>query len=67
MVTKSLAGNRTNSVADNSVTELPPLDAPVTGGDLAFHYHSSGHRAVPADWKAFLDFAERHFHRPTAR
>jgi hypothetical protein len=44
------------------ITDLPSLDAPVTGGDLAFHYHSAGHMAVPADWKAFLDFAERHFH-----
>jgi hypothetical protein len=33
----------------------------VTTGSLAFHYHSSGHTAVPADWKAFLDFAERHY------
>jgi hypothetical protein len=49
------------------VTELPPLDAPVTGGDLAFHYHSGGHMAVPADWKAFLEFAERHFRAGAAR
>ena len=46
---------------DLGITELPPLDIPVTSGDLAFHYHSRGHMAVPADWKAFLDFAERHF------
>jgi hypothetical protein len=46
---------------DLGTTELPPLDQPVTKGALAFHYHSSGHTAVPADWKAFLDFAERHF------
>jgi hypothetical protein len=46
---------------DLGVTELPPLDAPVTDGDLAFHYHSGGHMAVPADWKAFIEFAERHF------
>jgi hypothetical protein len=52
---------------DLGVTELPPLDAPVTGGDLAFHYHSGGHMAVPADWKAFLEFAERHFRTPTAK
>ena len=52
---------------DLGVTELPPLDAPVTGGDLAFHYHSGGHMAVPADWKAFLDFAERHFRTRTAK
>jgi hypothetical protein len=51
---------------DLGATELPPLDAPVTGGDLAFHYHSGGHMAVPADWKAFLDFAERHFRARTA-
>jgi len=40
---------------------LPPLDAPVTGSGLGFHYHGGGHQAVPADWKAFLDFAERRF------
>jgi hypothetical protein len=47
--------------ADLGVTELPPLDRPVVGGALAFHYHSGGHAALPADWKAFLDFAGRHF------
>ncbi len=46
---------------DLGVSDLPPLDRPITDGDLAFHYHSRGHMAVPADWKAFLDFAERHF------
>jgi hypothetical protein len=46
---------------DLGVTEVPPLDQPVATGSLAFHYHSSGHTAVPADWKAFLDFADRHF------
>jgi hypothetical protein len=46
---------------DLGTNELPGLDVPLTSGDLAFHYHSSGHTAVPADWKAFLDFAERHF------
>jgi hypothetical protein len=46
---------------DLGVRDLPPLDQPITSGDLAFHYHSRGHTAVPEDWKAFLDFAERHF------
>lgn len=45
---------------DLGITELPALDKPVTTGSLAFHYHSAGHTAVPADWKQFLDFAERH-------
>jgi hypothetical protein len=43
------------------ITDLPPLDTPVTSGNLAFNYHSGGHMALPSDWKAFLDFAERHF------
>ncbi|HEY2881276.1 MAG TPA: hypothetical protein VGJ15_02555, partial [Pirellulales bacterium] len=43
------------------VTEVPPLDQPITTGDLGFQYHSGGHMAVASDWKAFLDFAERHF------
>ena len=46
---------------DLGVTEVPELDKPVTTGSLAFHYHSGGHTAVPADWKAFLDFADRHY------
>jgi hypothetical protein len=46
---------------DLGVTKVPEFDKPVTTGSLAFHYHSSGHTAVPADWKAFLDFAERHY------
>jgi hypothetical protein len=46
---------------DLGTSDLPGLDMPLTSGDLAFHYHSSGHTAVPADWTAFLDFAERHF------
>jgi hypothetical protein len=52
---------------DLGVTELPPLDTPITGGDLAFHYHSGGHMAVPADWKAFLDFADRHIRAAGAK
>ncbi len=46
---------------DLGVSELPALDNPIHSGDLAFHYHSGGHMSVPADWKAFLDFADRHF------
>jgi hypothetical protein len=52
---------------DLGVSELPPLDKPVAEGDLAFHYHSAGHTAVPADWKTFLDFAERHYRPGTAK
>jgi (4-O-methyl)-D-glucuronate---lignin esterase len=45
---------------DLGVTELPALDKPVADGSLGYHYHSSGHTVLPADWKTFLDFADRH-------
>jgi hypothetical protein len=51
---------------DLGTSELPALDTPVTNGDLAFHYHSGGHAALPSDWTAFLDFADRHFGRITS-
>ncbi len=46
---------------DLGVTELPPLDTPVTGGDLGWQYHTGGHSATPADWRAFLEFLGKYF------
>jgi hypothetical protein len=46
---------------DLGVTELPPLDVAVIDGDLGWVYHTGGHTAPMPDWKAFLDFAGRHF------
>jgi hypothetical protein len=46
---------------DLGVTALPPLDTPLTAGDLGYHYHTGGHTATPADWKAFLEFAAKYF------
>jgi hypothetical protein len=40
--------------------EGPPLDKPLIAGALGFHYHTGGHAILPADWQAFLDFAERY-------
>jgi hypothetical protein len=40
--------------------EQPPLDTPVINGELGFLYHTGPHATTPADWKAFLDFADRH-------
>jgi predicted neuraminidase len=42
-------------------SELPPLDTPVTDGDLGWHYHTGGHSATPADWQAFLAFVAKYF------
>jgi hypothetical protein len=49
---------------DLGTTEGPPLDKPLITGALGFHYHTGGHAITPADWQAFLDFAERNL-KPT--
>jgi hypothetical protein len=46
---------------DLGVAELPPLDTPLTDGDLGWHYHTGGHTATPADWQAFLTFLGKYF------
>jgi hypothetical protein len=46
---------------DLGVTELPPLDTPVTSGDLGWNYHTGGHTATPSDWNAFLEFLRKYF------
>jgi hypothetical protein len=43
------------------ISEVPPLEKPIATSSLAFHYPSGGHTVVPADWKTFLEFAQRHF------
>jgi hypothetical protein len=42
-------------------TAQPPLDTPVTHGDIGWHYHTGPHAATPADWKAFLTFLDKYF------
>ena len=46
---------------DLGTAELPALDTPLTSGDLGWHYHTGGHTATPADWKAFLTFLAKYF------
>jgi hypothetical protein len=46
---------------DLGVTTLPPVDTPVTAGDLGWHYHTGPHTASPADWAAFLTFLDKYF------
>jgi hypothetical protein len=52
-----LLGARDLGVADAT----PPLDTPVTGGDIGWHYHTGAHAATPEDWKAFLVFLDKYF------
>jgi hypothetical protein len=46
---------------DLGVSELPPLDKPLTSGDLGWHYHTGAHTATREDWMAFLDFVRKYF------
>jgi hypothetical protein len=46
---------------DLGVATLPALDTPIVSGDLGWHYHTGGHTATPADWKAFLEFLGKYF------
>jgi hypothetical protein len=46
---------------DLGTTKLPALDTPLTSGDIGWHYHTGGHTATPADWKAFLTFLGKYF------
>lgn len=52
---------------DLGTTELPPLDTPLIAGDLGWVYHTGGHAATPADWRAFLDFAAKYFKTNTKK
>ena len=46
---------------DLGATKIPPLDTPLTKGDIGWHYHTGGHAATPADWNAFLEFVAKYF------
>ena len=46
---------------DLGTTELPAVDTPLVSGDIGWNYHTGGHTATPADWKAFLDFLAKYF------
>jgi hypothetical protein len=46
---------------DVGTSTLPPLDTPVTSGELGWHYHTGPHTASPADWQGFLTFLDKYF------
>jgi hypothetical protein len=41
-------------------TEFPPIETPLTAGELAYRQHAGGHTSGP-NWPTFLDFAARYF------
>jgi hypothetical protein len=42
--------------------EFPPIETPLTAGELAYRQHAGGHTSGP-NWPTFLDFAARYFGR----
>ncbi|MGA3019022.1 MAG: acetylxylan esterase [Bryobacteraceae bacterium] len=44
---------------DLGTTEFPPIETPLTDGDIAFRQHSGGHTDAP-NWPVFLQFAGRY-------
>ncbi len=41
--------------------ELPAVNTPYTGGDVAYHLREGGHDIVLYDWERFMDFADKYF------
>lgn len=41
-------------------TDFPPIETPLTAGELAYRQHAGGHTSGP-NWPTFLDFAARYF------
>ncbi len=41
---------------------FPPIETPLTEGELAYRQHAGGHTSGP-NWPTFLDFAARYFER----
>jgi hypothetical protein len=45
---------------DLGTTNFPPVDTPLITGDLGFNYHTGPHAIMPAEWDAFLKFADKY-------
>ncbi|MCA9447966.1 MAG: acetylxylan esterase, partial [Candidatus Omnitrophica bacterium] len=43
-------------------TEMPEVDHPIMD-TLGYHIRTGGHNVTDFDWKAYLDFADKHFGR----
>jgi hypothetical protein len=50
---------------DFTAEELPP-DGRLIDGVLGYYLRPGGHSLLPEDWKAFLDFADKHLGSPSS-
>jgi hypothetical protein len=49
--------------AGMGTTRFPPIETPLTDGEIAFRQHSGGHTPGP-NWPTFLQWAERYLKNP---
>ncbi len=47
-------------------TEMPPINTPLTDGEIAFCQHTGGHTTGP-NWPAFLAYADKYIKGPGAK
>jgi hypothetical protein len=50
---------------DLGTTEFPPINTPITDGELGFQQHTGGHTPAPT-WPTFVTFASRYLEAPVA-
>jgi hypothetical protein len=51
---------------DLGANELPPIEAAMVNGDIAWRQHSGGHTTGP-NWPAFIQFADRYFEKKSSK
>ena len=44
-----------------SETEFPPVNTPLTDGDIAYHVRTGTHGITEYDWEQYLKFLKKYF------
>ena len=59
-----ILGKNDLGISDNYLTApMPPINAALTNGELAWRQHDGGHTDAP-NWPTFLTWADRYIHSP---
>jgi len=55
---QSLPAYQLYSAKNTLSIDMPPLEKPVYGGQLAYHIRTGEHDLLPKDWNYFMDYAD---------